>query len=133
MWRLHNNFLPDSLSKNFRSNERTNFTSSISRLESLKRFILFSGPKLWNELPQCITNKPSLNSFSNSLKRYFIFGNININRNIRGNNAGRNHRSRLANNSGLNQPFVSRWNQQQSRVVLSVVFLYQVPLLDDNV
>ena len=112
MWRLHNNFLPDSLSKNFRSNERTNFTSSISRLESLKRFILFSGPKLWNELPQCITNKPSLNSFSNSLKRYFIFGNININRNIRGNNAGRNHRSRLANNSGLNQPFVSRWNQQ---------------------
>ena len=109
MWRLHNNFLPDSLSKNFRSSERTNFTSSISRLESLKRFILFSGPKLWNELPRCITSKPSLNSFSNSLKRYFITGDINMN--IRGNNNGRNHRSRLANNSGLNQPFVSRWNQ----------------------
>ena len=112
MWRLNNGFLPESLTKNFRSNQRTNFTSSISRLESLKRFILFSGPKLWNELPRCIINKPSLNSFSNSLKKYFITGDININANNRGNNRnnGSNHISRLDNNTRLNQRFVSRWN-----------------------
>ena len=119
MWRLKNGFLPKSLSKNFRSNERTNFTSSISRLESLKGFILFSGPKLWNELPRCIIDKPSLNSFSNNLKKYFIFGHINnTNLNNRGNNNnnnrnnGSNHISRLDNNTGLNRPFLSRWNQQ---------------------
>ena len=72
MWRLKNGFLPESLANNFRNNERTNVTNSISRLESLKRFILFAGPKLWNELPSRITNKPSLNSFSNSLKKYII-------------------------------------------------------------
>ena len=112
MWRLHNELLPDSLSKNFRSNERTNFTSSISRLESLKRFVIFSGPKLWNELPRCIINKPSLNSFSNTLKRYFISGDTSMNTRGNSNYVGRNHRSRLDNNSGLNQPFISRWNQR---------------------
>ena len=112
MWRLHNNYLPDSLSKNFRSSERTNYTTSISRLESLKRFILFSGPKLWNELPRSITMKPSLNSFSNTLKRYYIFGVIdNINTRANNRNNGSNHISRLDNNTGLHRPFISRWNQ----------------------
>ena len=112
MWRLHNNYLPDSLSKNFRSSERTNYTTSISRLESLKRFILFSGPKLWNELPRSITMKPSLNSFSNTLKRYYIFGVIdNINTRANSRNNGSNHISRLDNNTGLHRPFISRWNQ----------------------
>ena len=113
MWRLHNNFLPDSLSNNFRSNERTSFTSSISRLESLKRFILFSGPKLWNELPRCITDKPSLNSFSNNLKKYFIFGTTSIN-SIRGSRSTGSHISRLDNNTGLNRRFISRWDQSDS-------------------
>ena len=44
MWRLKNGFLPESLAKNFRNNERTNVTNRISRLESLKGFILFAGP-----------------------------------------------------------------------------------------
>jgi len=116
MWKLKNGILPDSLAKNFRSNERTNFTNSISRLESLKRYVLFSGPKLWNELPRCIIDKPSLNSFSNNLKKYFIFGDINnMNLNNRGNNNnnrnnGSNHISRLDNNTRLNQRFISRWN-----------------------
>ena len=111
MWRLHNNYLPDSLSKIFCSSECTNFTTSISRLESLKRFILFSGPKLWNELPRSITMKPSLNSFSNTLKRYYIFGVIdNINTRANNRNNGSNHISRLDNNTRLNQRFVSRWN-----------------------
>ena len=112
MWRLHNNYLPDSLSKNFRGSERTNYTTSISRLESLKRFVLFSGPKLWNELPRSITMKPSLNSFSNTLKRYFTFGVIdNVNTRTNNRNHASNHISRLDNNTGLNRPFISRWNQ----------------------
>ena len=112
MWRLKNGFLPDSLANNFHNNERSNVTNTISRLESLKRFILFADPKLWNELPSSITNKPSLNSFSNTLKKYFIHGTIQ-NPNPRRNTTNRGtHRSRLDNNAGLNRTFVSRWNQQ---------------------
>ena len=117
MWRFVNGHLPESLSCILRSNERTNYSNSISRLESLKRFIRFSGPKLWQELPNCIKNKPSLKSFSNALKNFFIHGNINNTNttNIRStsnrqNNNRGNHASRLDNNRGLNQPFVSRWN-----------------------
>ena len=114
MWRFINGFLPESLSNNLRSNQRTNYSNSISRLESLKRFIRFSGPKLWQELPHCITSKPSLKSFSNALKNYFIHGNMNTpntrKTSNRQNNNRSNHASRLDNNRGLNQPFVSRWN-----------------------
>ena len=70
MWRLKNGYLPESLSKNFHSNARTGFSNSLSRLESLKNFILFAGPHLWNELPTAITSKPSLNSFSKALKSH---------------------------------------------------------------
>ena len=112
MWRLKNGLLPESLANKFRINERNNVTNPISRLESLKRFTLFAGPKLWNELPSLITNKPSLNSFSNSLKKYFIHGTIISNLNPRNNAAIRGtHISRLDNNTGLNRTFVSRWNQ----------------------
>ena len=72
MWRLKNGYLPDSLTKNYHSNARTGFSSSLSRLESLKNFILFAGPCLWNDLPSAITSKPSLNSFSHALKNYLI-------------------------------------------------------------
>ena len=34
MWKLINGFLPDTLAQNFRPNERTQFSNSISRLES---------------------------------------------------------------------------------------------------
>ena len=116
MWRLKNGILPESLAKNFRNNERTNVISSISRLESLKRSIFFAGPKQWNELPSSITSKPSLNSFSNALKNYFIHGTISdTHLNSRGTcgtrGVGGSHISRLDNNTGLNRAFVSRWNQ----------------------
>ena len=63
MWRLNNGFLPESLASNFPRNRRTQISTSLSRLESLRQFVLFSGPQLWNELPSEITNKSSLNSF----------------------------------------------------------------------
>ena len=119
MWRLNNGFLPESLAGNFPRNRRTQISSSLSRLESLKQFVLFAGPQVWNELPSEITNKSSLNSFSSAYKNYLMGKPINSNRNCSGsNNANQNNRnnpnnhiSSLTNNRRLNLPFVSRWNQ----------------------
>ena len=72
MWKLINGFLPDTLAHNFRPNERTQFSYSISRLESLSRSVYFAGPQLWNQLPLNIREKPSLNAFSNSVKGHFL-------------------------------------------------------------
>ena len=116
MWRLNNGFLPQSLTNNFHMNRRNQLSNSFSRLESLKQFVLFAGPQLWNELPSEITNKPSLNSFSSALKNYLMGKPISNNRNngSRCNNANQrnlnNHVSSLANNRRINLPFVSRWD-----------------------
>ena len=75
MWKLNNGYLPESLVKNFRSNTRTKFSTAFSRLESLKNFVIFAGPQLWKKLPTNITNKPSLDSFSKTFKKYLIDGN----------------------------------------------------------
>ena len=75
MWKLNNGYLPESLVKNFRSNIRTKFSTAFSRLESLKNFVVFAGPQLWKKLPTNITNKPSLDSFSKTFKKYLIDGN----------------------------------------------------------
>ena len=72
MWKLKNGVLPNCLSSNFTSNARTQYSVSYSRLESLSRFILYEGPKIWDRLPVDITNKPSLSSFSKSLKTHFL-------------------------------------------------------------
>ena len=118
MWRLNNGFLPQSLTNNFRLNRRNQLSNSLSRLESLKQFVLFAGPQLWNELPPEITNKPSLNSFSSALKNYLMGKpTSNTRNNIRSSNVTRrnpnNHLSSLANNRRINLPFVSRWNQSE--------------------
>ena len=127
MWKLYNGYLPASLAKNFNLNQRNQFSNSLSRLESLKKFILFTGPLQWRDLPNSITGKPSLKSFSNALKEYFLdkypgkydnnFINNNNVRNINNNNypgvqvlrrAGNNY-GRLAENwSG--EGLVSRWD-----------------------
>ena len=72
MWKLLNGFLPQSLTSNFNSNDRTQFSNSISRLVSLNRFILFAGPKVWEEIPESIRQKPTLNSFSKSLMTHYL-------------------------------------------------------------
>ena len=93
------------------------------------------GPKLWNSIPRDIQDSSSLATFKIELKKHFINryignndnnnhitenrGNTHINRinnhnrpNNNNNNPRRTHRSALASNHRLNQPFVSRWNQQ---------------------
>ena len=129
MWKLYNGFLPASLAKNFNLNTRNQISNSLSRLESLKKFILFAGPLQWRELPSPIREKTSLKSFSNALKSYLLdpdkfHSNIsrnNLNKNrINQNNsnnqniqvlrrAGNNY-GRLADNwSGVG--LVSRWDK----------------------
>ena len=72
IWKLYNGFLPPSLTDFFYSNSRTQYSTSESRLKSLDQFVLFSGPKVWNDLPASIKKKPSLNSFSKSLSKHYI-------------------------------------------------------------
>ena len=86
MWRLHNGYLPESLSNNFRSNSRTGFSMPISRLKSLNQFVRFAGPKLWRELPSTLTSKPSLDSFTKAYKVYLGYNYINPNNNNNNNN-----------------------------------------------
>ena len=72
MWKLKNGVLPNCLTFNFTPSVRTQYSMSFSRLESVNRFILYEGPKIWNGLPANITNKPSITSFSNSLKSHIL-------------------------------------------------------------
>ena len=72
MWKLHNGLLPSCLVDNFQHNSRNQISQSISRLDSLKRFSLFTAPKVWNELPQAIKSKPTLKSFTNNVKKHLL-------------------------------------------------------------
>ena len=101
MWRLHNNYLPDSIIKNFRRNTRTNFSRSLSRLESLNQFVLFAGPQLWGQLPSEITNKPSLNSFTKAYKKLLGYSNNNNNRTNGNTNTNSNNNSSNVRDSSI--------------------------------
>ena len=72
MWKFHNNYLPQSLLSNFKYNLRNQITKSYSRLDSLKRFSLFTAPSVWNNLPACIKEKSTLKSFSDSVRIHFL-------------------------------------------------------------
>ena len=72
MWKLYNGFLPQSLRSNFTPNQRTQFSTSTSRLGSLNQYILFAGPKIWNEIPHAIKKTTSLNSFSINLNKHYL-------------------------------------------------------------
>ena len=123
MWKLYNGYLPVSLAKNFNLNHRNQISNSLSRLESLKKFILFTGPLQWRDLPTSITSKPSLKSFSHALKEYFLdkypgkYDNYVNNNHVRNNNyqgiqvlrrAGNNYGRLQENWSG--EGLVSRWD-----------------------
>ena len=72
MWKLFNDKLPTTLSANFRSNPRTHISHYESRLISLDKFVLFEGPRIWNNIPDSIKIKPSLKTFSKSLSIHYI-------------------------------------------------------------
>ena len=72
LWKLHNGYLPQSLASNFNVNSRNQITKSYSRLESLKRFSLFTAPSIWNKLPNSIKDKTTLKSFSDSVKLHLL-------------------------------------------------------------
>ena len=72
MWKLYHNLLPISLSSNFYSNARTQYTISESRLSSLNEFVTYAGHKVWNDIPENLKDKPSLNSFSKSISLHYI-------------------------------------------------------------
>ena len=116
---------------------RTLFTKNSHLVNYGGKMIRVYGPKLWNSIPSDIQDSSSLSTFKIGLKKHFInryIGNnnsisnridnnsntrnrnnnhSNMNNNNNRNNSRRNHRSALANNTRLNQPFVSRWNQNQ--------------------
>ena len=98
----------------------------LSRLESLKQFVLFAGPQHWSQLPTEITNKPSLDSFTKAYKKNIgysdntndnVYVNTNTNsiNNINSTNGiqvlhrGRNNYGRLTNWTGDR---MVRWGQQ---------------------
>ena len=72
MWKFHNNYLPPSLLSNFNFNSRNQITKSYSRLDSLKRFSLFTAPEVWDELPTSIKEQFTLKSFSDNVKKHFL-------------------------------------------------------------
>ena len=72
MWKLFNDKLPTPLSANFHSNSRTHISYYESRLASLDKFVLFEGPKVWNDIPNSIKIKPSLKTFSISLLNHYM-------------------------------------------------------------
>ena len=72
MWKLKNNLIPSSLSSNFRFNKRNQISVSYNRLHQSARHITYAGPKLWNEIPLMIQDKPSPKSFSNAMKTFLL-------------------------------------------------------------
>ena len=72
MWKFHNGYLPHSLVSNFKVNSRNQITKSYSRLESLKRFSLFTAPLIWDNLPNPTKDKQTLKAFSESAKIHLL-------------------------------------------------------------
>ena len=82
-----------------------------------KKSLQVLGPLLWNDLPTELRKEERLNPFKYHCKAFYIdpsgqsIGNDRPNINIRRHPSG-GHRSRLGNNTNLDRPFVSRWNQE---------------------
>ena len=118
---------------------KTLFTKNSNLVKYGARMISVYGPTLWNRIPKKIQESSSVATFKIQLKKHLINqynsdnNNINNNNNNTDNNSNNNsssrnnnnnqntninntrrgHRSRLANNPLLNQPFVSRWTTNQ--------------------
>jgi len=63
MWKLANDLIPTSLKSRFRFNVRTQFSNIFPRLASSSGHILFSGTKIWNNIPNHIKNANTYKTF----------------------------------------------------------------------
>ena len=82
MYRLHNDMLPSHITSLFskpsshhshHTRSSQTYTASSATISNLRRHsILYSGPKLWNTLSLSLINKPSVDSFKHSYKRYLV-------------------------------------------------------------
>ena len=90
-----------------------------------RKMIQVSGPIIWNSIPEDIQKAGTIITFKKLLKKYYFSqyigvesGSINVNNGINNNTHINNPNSNSSNSNqrwrqNINQPFVSRWNQQQ--------------------
>ena len=76
MWKLVNNYLPQSLSSNFTTHSitvRSQFAMPAPRLDLASRHISYSGIKLWNEIPLRIRQIKTQKAFSKTYQQYLLY------------------------------------------------------------
>ena len=76
MWKLVNNYLPPSLSSNFKAHSiaiKSQFSTPAPRLDYASRHINYAGLKLWNsEVPLKIKQIKTFNSFSKTFHKHLL-------------------------------------------------------------
>ena len=75
MWKLVNNYLPQSLSSNFTTHSitvRSQFAMPAPRLELASRHISYAGIRVWNEIPHRIKQIKTQKAFSITLQQYLL-------------------------------------------------------------
>ena len=75
MWKLNNDYLPPSLSCNFKPHAttlRSRHATPAPRTDFAHRFINFSGVKLWNNIPTKIKNIKTFKAFGNAMHNHLI-------------------------------------------------------------
>ena len=72
MWKMQNDLLPPSLTRNFKFNNRNQLTLAHNRLDISAKHITYAGPRLWTAIPADIQSKVTPRSFSNSMKNFLI-------------------------------------------------------------
>ena len=57
---------------NYNTRYRHDVRTPAHHLSSFENSLSFNGPLIWNKIPQDIKNKPSVQSFRNSYKKYLL-------------------------------------------------------------
>ena len=102
MWKLHNDLIPNSLVKNFRTN-RNRVIPILNRLESSAKHITYAGPKIWQNLPDNIKEISFPKSFSKAVHRHLLPNSNEIHQTTRINHGQLDPGNRR-------QRFQSRWD-----------------------
>ena len=72
MWKMQNELLPPSLTRNFKFNNRNQLALSHNRLDISAKHITYAGPRLWTAIPADIQSKLTPRSFSISMKNFLV-------------------------------------------------------------